>query len=328
MHIPDGFLNMPTATACGLLSIAGIGTALRRVDRDLPDRRVPLLGLSAAFVFAAQMLNFPVAAGTSGHLIGATLCAILLGPEAAMISMSAVLILQCLIFGDGGITTLGANLFNMALVAPLVGYGVWRFAARLLGTGTLARTAAIGLAAWCSTMAAALACAGQLATSGVVSWNAVFPAMGGIHALIGIGEALITILVIRAVSRARPDMQFDSPLTIEGESRSLAMYACIASFGLVLFISPFASSWPDGLEKIAGDLGFEHNAAKAPIFPAPIADYALPGIESESGKTIGAGLIGVAATLALFSLIGFSLNRLRAPSQPIPAAESVRESAD
>ncbi|HNV71651.1 MAG TPA: energy-coupling factor ABC transporter permease, partial [Candidatus Ozemobacteraceae bacterium] len=138
MHIPDGFLNIPTASVCGVLAVAGIGTALRRIDRDLPDRRVPLLGLSAAFVFAAQMLNFPVAAGTSGHLIGATLCAILLGSEAAMISMSAVLILQCLIFGDGGITALGANLFNMALVAPLVGYSVWRFASRLFGSSTTA----------------------------------------------------------------------------------------------------------------------------------------------------------------------------------------------
>ncbi|HNV69245.1 MAG TPA: PDGLE domain-containing protein, partial [Candidatus Ozemobacteraceae bacterium] len=190
------------------------------------------------------------------------------------------------------------------------------------------QTGAIGIAAWCSTMAAALACAGQLATSGVIAWNTVFPAMGGIHALIGIGEALITVLVIRAVSRAHPDLQNISNLVTEGDSRSLRLYGVVAAVGLVLFISPFACSWPDGLEKIAGDLGFEHQAAKVPVFPAPIPDYELPGIESDSGKTILAGLVGLAATLAVFSLIGFSVKRLRSPALPATASEPTRSLAD
>ena len=124
MHIPDGFLDARTAVATGVLATAGLGLALAGVRRTVPPRRIPLIGLAAAFVFAAQMLNFPVAGGTSGHLIGAVLAAVLLGPSAAVLVMSAVLILQCLMFADGGVTALGANLFSMALVAPAVGYGI------------------------------------------------------------------------------------------------------------------------------------------------------------------------------------------------------------
>ncbi|MDR7465106.1 MAG: energy-coupling factor ABC transporter permease, partial [Armatimonadota bacterium] len=126
MHIPDGFLDTPTAIAGGVLAAAGLGLALRTVRRTLPHRAVPLVGVAAAFIFAAQMLNFPVAGGTSGHLIGAVLAAVLLGPSAAVLVMSSVLILQAFLFADGGITALGANIFNMALVASLLGYALYR----------------------------------------------------------------------------------------------------------------------------------------------------------------------------------------------------------
>ena len=124
MHVPDGFLDARTLVATAGLAAVGLGLALREVRRNLPPRRVPLIGLAAAFVFAAQMLNFPVAAGTSGHLIGAALAAVLLGPAAAIVAMTAVLLLQALMFADGGITALGANVLNLAVIAPLVAHGV------------------------------------------------------------------------------------------------------------------------------------------------------------------------------------------------------------
>src|SRR5512147_218372 len=132
MHIPDGFLDAKTALATGALAAAGLGLALRDARRSLPPRKVPLMGLSAAFIFAAQMLNFPVAGGTSGHLVGAVLASVLLGPSAAIVVMTAVLLIQCLLFADGGLLALGANLFNMAIVAVLGGHAVYRAVRRVL----------------------------------------------------------------------------------------------------------------------------------------------------------------------------------------------------
>ena len=152
MHVPDGFLDARTLVATAAVASLAVGLALRSVRRNLPPRRVPLIGLAAAFVFAAQMLNFPVAAGTSGHLIGAALASVLLGPAAAVVAMSAVLLLQALMFADGGITALGANVLNLAVVAPLAGYGVYRAVRALAGAGPRATLLAAGFAAWCSTL--------------------------------------------------------------------------------------------------------------------------------------------------------------------------------
>lgn len=165
MHIPDGFLDAKTAIATGVFSVTGLGAALRQAGKHLQSRKIPLIGLSAAFIFVAQMLNFPVASGTSGHLLGSTFAAVLLGPSAAIIVMSSVLIVQSLIFADGGILALGANIFNMAIVAPLCGYGIYR-ALRLLLHGQQGQLVAVGFASWCATVVAAIFCAGELAWSG------------------------------------------------------------------------------------------------------------------------------------------------------------------
>jgi len=143
MHIPDGFLDAKTAAGAGALALVGLSLALRQARLHLPPRRVPLMGLTAAFVFAGQMVNFPVAGGTSGHLLGATLTAVLVGPSAAVVVLAAVLIVQCFLFADGGVTALGANLVNLALVAPLGGYGVFR-AVRPLWAGRRGTVLAAG----------------------------------------------------------------------------------------------------------------------------------------------------------------------------------------
>jgi cobalt/nickel transport system permease protein len=262
---------------------------------------VPLLGLAAAFIFAAQMLNFPVAAGTSGHLIGGVLAAVLLGPAAAVVVISAVLVLQCFAFTDGGVTALGANIFNMALVAPVAGWWIYRAAGGLTKRHDTISLAAVAFAAWCSTVLAAMCCAGQLAMSGTIAWRAAFPAMTGVHALIGIGEAFITVLILSAVRRARPEL-LDATTQPHLQPRlfEFAGFGLFITLGMVVFIAPFACPWPDGLEKIAARLGFEHRAADASLLASPFADYSIPGIASKSFSTIVAGLAG---TLAVFLLV-------------------------
>ena len=295
MHIPDGFLDMKTSVASAALATAGVGVALWQAKRTLPARRVPLLGVTAAFVFAAQMLNFPVAAGTSGHLVGGVLAAVLVGPGAAVIVMTAVLVLQCFLFQDGGVSALGANTLNMALVSVITGYAVFALTRRL-AQGTRGIILGAAFAGWCSTVLAALCCAGELALSGRVAWGVVFPAMGGVHMLIGLGEGAITALVLVAVARARPELlDAKTEMTRPGQVLALGL---IVALGLALFVSPFACSWPDGLEKIAVKVGFEHFASEKPLVPSPMPEYGLPGFK---GAWV-TPLVGGVGTLTAFVL--------------------------
>ena len=206
MHIPDGFLNVATVATTCAVSAGGIGGAVRMVGKKLGEKQVPLMGILAAFIFAAQMLNFPVAGGTSGHVIGAALAAILLGPWAAVLIMSCVLIAQSLIFQDGGLLALGANIFNMGIVASFSAYYIYKLVSWLAGANR--RGALIGgfVAAWFSVFLASIFCAIELALSGSSPFGVVLPAMAGVHALIGIGEGLITGAVLSLVLATRADL--------------------------------------------------------------------------------------------------------------------------
>ena len=298
MHIPDGFLSGATALTTGGLAATGLAAALRRARTHLPPRRVPLLGLAAAFVFAAQMINFPVAGGTSGHLVGAVLVAALLGPSAAVIVISAVLIVQCLMFADGGISALGANIFNMGLIGGVGGWAIYHGVTRVI-KGVFGCVLAATFAAWCSTVLAAVACAGELAASRTVGWSAILPTMAGIHMLIGIGEGLITALVLVAIARARPDLLgSDATVSANGSYGMVVIYGVLIALGLALFASPLASQWPDGLDRTAAVLGFKEKAA-GPIVSAPIAGYALPGVP---WGVLSTGIAGAAGTVAVFVL--------------------------
>jgi len=298
MHIPDGFLDTKTAVAAGALAAAGMGLALRQARAHLPPRRVPLLGLAAAFVFAAQMINFPVAGGTSGHLIGAVLAAVLLGPSAAVIVISAVLIVQCLMFADGGISALGANIFNMAVLGGVGGWAIYHLVSRAV-KGLFGRVLAAAFAAWCSTVIASVACAGELASSHTVRFSVVLPTMAGIHMLIGVGEALITALVLVAIARARPELlQPDEATEPRPSYGAVVAYGGVIALGLALFVSPLASRWPDGLDKTAEALGFKDKTA-APVLPAPIPDYEVPGLH---WSTLGTAIAGAAGTIVVFVL--------------------------
>jgi cobalt/nickel transport system permease protein len=305
VHIPDGFLDARTVTVTGALAAAGVATALRRSRIELPPRKVPLLGLTAAFVFAAQMVNFPVAGGTSGHLLGATLAAVLLGPSGAVLAMTAVLTVQCLIFADGGLLALGANVFNMGVVSAASGYYVYRSIQRLW-PGDRGRLVAVAGGAWAATILAAIVVAGELALAGVVPWGVAALAMAAVHAVIGVGEALITALVVLAVQRTRPELlaTAGAPARPEGgRGRGLGgpglVYGLLVAAGIAVFVAPWASPWPDGLEKVAETLGFADRAAERPLVPSPLPDYAVPGIVPEALTTAVAGLIGVAVVFLI-----------------------------
>jgi cobalt/nickel transport system permease protein len=206
MHIPDGFLNVATVATTAAVSAGGIGNAVRIANKKLGERQVPLMGILAAFVFAAQMLNFPIAGGTSGHVIGAALVAIMLGPWAGVLIMSCVLIAQSLIFQDGGLLALGANIFNMGLIASFSGYYIYRLVTSLLGTDRRGMLIGGFAAAWGSVLLASIACALELALSGSSPIGVVLPAMAGVHVLIGIGEGLITGAVLSLVMVTRADL--------------------------------------------------------------------------------------------------------------------------
>jgi cobalt/nickel transport system permease protein len=206
MHIPDGFLSAEVAVACFVPAAAAVSVGLKRANVELDERRVPLLGVTAAFIFAAQMLNFPVAGGTSGHFLGAALAAILLGPWLACLVLAVVLGVQAFVFADGGITALGANVLNMGVVGALLVGGLMTAARKLAGRGRTALLAISGAGAWLAVMAGAAVTSVELAISGTVPLGTVLPAMLGVHALIAIGEAVVTVAAVSAVLATRPDL--------------------------------------------------------------------------------------------------------------------------
>ncbi len=206
LHIPDGFLSGGVAGVAGLLAVAAVAVGLRVADRELDEARVPLLGVLAAFIFAVQMLNFPVAGGTSGHLLGATLAAVLLGPWIACLVMAVVLATQAFVFADGGISALGANVLNMGILGALLAGYLIRLAWPLLPKSRTALLAAVGVMSWLAVMVGAAATSAELAISGTIPLSTTLPAMLGVHALIGIGEAVITVTAVSAVLAVRPDL--------------------------------------------------------------------------------------------------------------------------
>jgi len=206
LHIPDGFLDPGVAAAAGAATVGVVGYSLKRANEELDDERVPLLGVTAAFVFAVQMLNFPVAGGTSGHLLGAALAAILLGPWLACLVMAVVLTTQAFMFADGGISALGANILNMGIVGALGAGFLMLLARHLLPRSRTAFLAVVAAGSWLAVMAGAGATAIELGISGTVPLGTVLPPMLGVHALIGVGEAVITVTAVSAVLASRPDL--------------------------------------------------------------------------------------------------------------------------
>jgi cobalt/nickel transport system permease protein len=297
LHIPDGFLSLAVSIACWAISAVILSLAISRSNKSLGERQVPLMGVMAAFIFAAQMINFPVAGGTSGHLLGGALAAITLGPWAGMLVMTAVIMVQALLFQDGGLLVMGANILNMGLVTAAIGYGLYRGVST--GNRTLKLTVA-GMAAWLSVMAGALFTSLQLWLSGTTQLQVVISTMLTVHALIGLGEALITVAALTLILQTRPDLLGENSASAKG-SRGWVVAGVLISLVVVL-LSPLASVNPDGLERVAGDLGFLGKGASAPYQIIP--DYTLPFLGSTPLSTIFAGMIGVIVVGVVILLLG------------------------
>ena len=304
LHIPDGFLNAPVSIIWWVLTVAIIALAVRNTSSALNERQVPLMGVMGAFIFAAQMLNFPVLGGTSGHLLGGALAALLLGPWAGALVMACVVGLQALLFQDGGLLALGANIFNMGILTAFIGWGLGNVLLRAFGNRPWSLVVSGFIAAWVSVMAAAALTSLQLTLSGVPP-NVVFSSMLFVHTFIGIGEGLITAAALSFVVATRPDLAASLAGRVDktslGKPVSAPLVGAVTLIGLgfafgAALLSPLASGDPDGLEKVAGDQGFLDRAQDAPYTLLP--DYTIPGLDG-SISTILAGFIGLLIVFAL-----------------------------
>lgn len=287
MHIPDGFVSVPVAAATALASVGVVAVALMRSPDAFGIRLPPIIGLTAAFIFAAQMVNFPLPGGTSGHLFGGTLAGVILGSFwAGVLCISTICIIQAILFADGSITALGANIFNIGVVGVWVGWVLTQTLQRLFGGSRGYLPLAAGIAAGISVVAAAVVAAIELALSGTASADVVLTLMTSVYILTGIGEGLITGGVIAYLATARPDLLPGEQLRFQG------WLVPVVSILLIAGVLPLiASAWPDGLNNVAQYVGFIELANNVRVrVPTPLANYQISGL-GLLGKSI-AGLIG------------------------------------
>lgn len=336
MHVPDGFINAPVSAVAGVVAAGAVAVSLRGARRELDQRTAPLAGLVAAFIFAVQMLNFPVAAGTSGHLLGGALAAILVGPYTGVLCIAVVLLMQGVLFADGGLTALGVNITVMGVVTTVVAYVLFRGLTRVLPRTRRSATVAAFVAALVSVPAAAVAFTAAYAIGGTtdVPIGKVLTAMVGVHVLIGIGEAAITALTVGAVIAVRPDLVHGArglaaplKLRVDGElvdapaatpapapaaARSTRkVWATGLATALVLagFVSFYASANPDGLEKVAADKGIDEKVQEHDTADSPLADYGVKDVSNARISGGLAGVIGVGATVAVGSGVFWAVRR-------------------
>ncbi|MFJ2897503.1 energy-coupling factor ABC transporter permease [Streptomyces sp. NPDC087218] len=353
MHVPDGFINAPVSAVTGVVAAGAVAVGLRGARRELDERTAPLAGLVAAFIFAVQMLNFPVAAGTSGHLLGGALAAILVGPYTGVLCISVVLLMQGVLFADGGLTALGVNVLVMGVVTVVVAYALFRGLLGLLPRTRRSVTAASFVAALVSVPAAACAFTLIYWIGGTtdIAIGKVFTAMVGVHTLIGIGEAVITGLTVGAVIAVRPDLVHGArgltaplKLRIDGElvdapaarpaaapattrsPRALWATGLVTALVLAGFVSFYASSNPDGLEKVAADKGIDEKVEEHAAKDSPLADYGVKDVSDARISGGLAGVIGVGVTIAVGSGVFYVVaRRRRTPDAPDTTTAHDRE---
>jgi len=314
LHIPDGFLSGATSAGTAVMAAGGLGYSIKKAGAYLQESRIALTGLVAAFIFALQMLNFPVVAGTSGHLLGGALAVILVGPWLGITAVSVVVIIQALVLADGGVSALGANILNMALVTGFVGWGVFRVMVKTLPRSWTTVLVSTFTAALVSVVASSLAFVVEYAIGGRgnVDLATVLVAMTGVHFLIGVGEGLISAATVGAVAATRPeliagvadlDLLDKEKKPVRAGSWGFAAAGLAVAALLVLVVAPLASGEPDGLERVAIDQGFIDSAEDHPLAESPLADYRVSGIENEATGTRLSGLIGVLITFGVGAAI-------------------------
>ncbi|MEV8452699.1 energy-coupling factor ABC transporter permease [Streptomyces sp. NPDC052095] len=350
MHVPDGFIDAPVSAVTGVVAAGAVAVGLRGARRELDERTAPLAGLVAAFIFAVQMLNFPVAAGTSGHLLGGALAAILVGPYTGILCVTVVLLMQGILFADGGLTALGVNVLDMGVVTVVVAYALFRGLLKVLPRTRRSVTAASFVSALVSVPAAAVAFTLIYWVGGTtdIPIGKVFTAMVGVHVLIGIGEALITALTVGAVIAVRPDLVHGArglattlKLRVDGElvdapapaaepapapaaarsHRGLWATGLVTALVLAGFVSYYASSNPDGLEKVAADQGIDKKAEEHAAKDSPLADYGVKDVADARLSGGLAGVIGVGATVVVGSGVFYVLRRRAQDTPEAPAQD-------
>ncbi|WP_086802911.1 energy-coupling factor ABC transporter permease [Streptomyces caniscabiei] len=356
MHVPDGFINAPVSAVAGVVAAGAVAVSLRGARRELDERTAPLAGLVAAFIFAVQMLNFPVAAGTSGHLLGGALAAILVGPYTGVLCVSVVLLMQGILFADGGLTALGVNITIMGVITSVVGYAVFRALVRILPRKRRSITASAFVAALVSVPASAAAFTLVYAIGGTtdVPIGSVLTAMVGVHVLIGIGEAAITAATVGAVVAVRPDLVHGArgltaplKLRVNGElvdapaagpatapapaaarsTRKVLLAGLGTSLLLAGVVSFYASADPDGLEKVAADKGFDAKVEEHAAADSPFADYGVEGLTDARLAGGLAGVIGVGVTVVAGTGIFWAVRKRRAGEDEAASPTSVPENA-
>ena len=310
LHIPDGFLSTAVSVIGWVLASIVIGIAIRLTRHQLGERQIPLMGLLAAFIFAAQTINFPVATGTSGHLLGGTLAAIVMGPWAATLIMTAVIVTQGLLFQDGGLLVMGWNILNMGVFTAFTGYAVYVLVRRLVGEGGRSRLVAAFVGAWLSVEVGAIATALELAASGTSPLSLGLPAMASVHAVIGLGEAIITTGAIALLQASRPKVLEAGETAPGRKGASFMMVGLIVALVVAIF-SPLASQRPDGLEFVAEREGFLDRSLE-PLFEL-LPDYNVPFVLNEVVTTI---LAVVTGTLIVFG-VAWAIGRTTAGKETV-----------
>jgi cobalt/nickel transport system permease protein len=303
MHIPDGFLSIPVWGTMDVITLPSIAWIARRAQREFDHHKIPLLGVMGAFVFAAQMINFPVGIGTSGHLVGGALLAFTLGPAAASIVMTAILATQALVFQDGGLLALGANVFNMAIAGVLAGYLPW---ALLRGS-----KAGVFLGGMFSLLASAALALFELLRSGVRMPPAVLTVSIGLFVVSAIAEGAITLAIVQALEAIQPGL-LRRPQAVSGRVTLALVTASVSFAGLGVFL---ASSSPDGIQKLARDTGITSHVAS--MLVSPLADYRLHVFSSPFLARSIAGLIG----LFVVYLLCLAVRRVLTASRPVMERE-------
>lgn len=301
LHIPDGFLSTAISITGWVIGLAMIAVAIRETRHQLGERQIPLMGVLAAFIFAAQAINFPVAAGTSGHLLGGALAAIVMGPWAATLIMTAVIATQGLLFQDGGLLVMGWNILNMGVFTAFTGYAVYALIRNLMGKRPGSRLVAAFTGAWVSVEMGAIATAFELAISGTLPLILSLPAMVGVHALIGLGEGIVTVGAV-ALLQASREIVLEAGETAPGRRSAsfIAIGLTVALF--VAILSPFASASPDGLEFVAQRKGFQALAI-APLYEI-LPDYTVPFITNEALTIILAIMFGTLLVFGITWIVG------------------------
>jgi cobalt/nickel transport system permease protein len=301
MHVPDGFMNVTMSAATGVISFGTLWAYIRSAKDLIADKFIALTGMMSALIFVLQMINFPIAAGTSGHLLGGALAVIVLGPRLGLICLSVVVIIQSLLFADGGLSALGVNVLNMAIVTSATSWFIVKYWIKFIGKNKTSIVSVSVLAGILSVVFSSIAFTIQYAIGGTISIpvGTVLLAMVTTHFIIGFGEGIITALIITLLIRVRPDLIYAYERSDENTTKVSFYGLFIILILLLSLVTPFASSSPDGLESVAEEFGFTQTDGIVLL----LDDYGISAVNNDFISTILSALLGVTVLAIMFNLI-------------------------